>query len=301
MSSQPASFVLHIGMPKTATTSLQAEVYPRIAERTAYAYAGLLQPQAEVKQPKVMSHLHQFFSHGADEAELRAALDEKIADGPLIISHESVLSSTVGAPWHDRVRRVGTLMRDYSPQVYVTVRHPLEAMHSYYVEHFIDAPSGRNTDFATAFTQDPRLQLYRYATSMPLIEEAFGTRPIVETMGDVVSGNSAFLRSLVGGSDYLSSDMRQHNVKNRKGGATHFDNVTLKDRLRLMVYSTPIGDSVLLRGLISKLRAPLSLLDKVQTGRVSVPEMTADERSQYLQELLPDIAYMRDEYGVDFG
>lgn len=288
-------------MPKTATTTFQAEVFPYIARHSSFQYGGLLQPEGKVRQPALISQLHRYFSYGDGEDSLRQLVQERLSDGPLIISHESILSSSVGASWHERVDRVGRLMKEFDPVVYLTVRHPLDAMHSYFVEHYLDTPSGKRSNFRAAFWNDVRLQIYRYASSLPEIEKAFGTRPIVETMKEIVSGQSKFLKQLNDGEDYLHPKMRQHNVKKRSEGHTQFDDVTLRDRLRMLVYATPVGDSAGARRIIGGLARRLPMLDRISAGSVTVPALKESEKSQFLEELSVDIEYISRNFGIEFG
>lgn len=292
--------VLHIGLPKTGSTTLQADVFPYLAEKSDLNYIGLWQP-ARGKQHPLTSALHRWFANGEQASEARALLAEWVGRSRLLISNEAIHSSTVTADWRLRVQRVAELTVRYDVCYYLCVREPAAAMFSYFAEHFVDAPTGHFSRFSDAAQRDPRLQIYRYKATIPYLQSVLGDRLVIEAYEDVFRGRSDFLASLTPDGRPFPEAIGRHNVKQGTAEAVVLrESATLRDRLRQAVYATPIGQSRWARGVIASMAPVTRALDRVRLGRVEVPRPSEAEFARLRETLREDIIYLRDHFGIDY-
>lgn len=293
--------VFHIGLPKTGTTTLQADVFPFIAEKSAYRYIGLWQPQRKIKQHPLMSAIYRWFANGEGFPHLSDLLREMSHDSLLLISNECVLSTNIHSDWQLRVQRLARLLDDHEITFYLTVREPTRAMFSYYVEHHLDAPAGHYRGFSQAVERDPRLEIYRYGTLFPTLEAMLGRSIIVEAYEDVFAGKSDFLASLTADGKPFPESIGRHNAKRTTTDVVVAGNAaTLRDRLRQTVYATPIGRSRWARRAVASLAPITSSLDRVKLGPAGVPKPSASDFATLRAALRDDVAYLRERFGIDY-
>ena len=293
--------ILHIGMPKTGTTTLQYNVFPHIAEKTSIKYLGLLQPHKERKQHPAMSALHNWFMHGKDEKILISELERAQEYGPIFLSNETILSSNIHSSWCSRIERLSGIVEKFDMTIYLSIRDPVLAMHSYFCEQYLNAPSQHHATFFGELLHGDLLKIYKYAYSIPFIEETFRRNIVVESYEDIIlKQKSQFLSSLVSDGHAFPTDIGEYNKKLRSNGKIIFEKSTFRDVLRRRVYSGRIGRSTLARKVVARMGFALDFLDLVKMPPVVIPALTEHEVETLRRDLQADIEYVASRYAIIF-
>lgn len=141
---------LHIGPPKTATSSLQAAIQDCCPERIAYF--GVQQPRIDfsrVIETPLRYCAETIYLKCAypdlvlSKVELLTTIQNQLAHGKTgCISEEMFLTDhPEGVKWQEKIKRLGSLLRHHSATPLITLRHPLHATQSLYRELFTSLPS----------------------------------------------------------------------------------------------------------------------------------------------------------------
>lgn len=128
--------ILHLGLPKTATSSLQQDMFPFLKDRH---FIGAQSPRDYVKQTAFFKTISAYVTQEKGNLkELRSALRAHIdAHGPVLISEECFVIGAgqhEGETWQTRIRRLEELTVGFSREVWVTLRSWRAGVESYYFE-----------------------------------------------------------------------------------------------------------------------------------------------------------------------
>lgn len=124
---------LHIGPPKTATTSLQV-AFERLSH-PRYSYGGTFQPR-ERNTGSLAHQLHRAVGEGAPALPAQvAAVEAKLAEGGIVLISEEMLSlRQEGVATAAKIARLGRLFSGLPVTVLATLRDPVEALPSLFQE-----------------------------------------------------------------------------------------------------------------------------------------------------------------------
>lgn len=151
---------LHIGPPKTATTSLQVAL--ETLEHPDYVYGGTLQPR-DRNAGSLANDLHLALLEDA-HAGARAveALGKLLAAGKTVMISEEMLSlEQRGITTAAKIGRLGVLLKGLPTTVLITLRQPAEALPSLYQELYRGLPRDMQRDFPL-FCSSGRAACFEY-------------------------------------------------------------------------------------------------------------------------------------------
>lgn len=190
--------VVHIGPPKTATTSLQFFLQNMQIENTAYV--GVFQPRHENKERnELRDNLFDFLRHGRErKRKIVKMLIDKVQCRNLIFSEEMILH---GPNWKKKIRHLSELLEEYPHIVKVCVRDPASSIPSYYQEMYERlSPQLRNS--YPAFVNSSYADIYDYENVYCHLQESgivnvecFTFENLIEgklTVDDFVHGHSLY-------------------------------------------------------------------------------------------------------------
>ena len=135
------TFFLHIGLHKTATTSLQAALFPNIS---GVNYIGRYAEGPIYGDPLYYRIIKYAFSPNSptekDQKFLQHIIFSRLQKEKLLLSDEwftsdyDQLFGLKSCSWQEKVYRLGRVLRDVPVKVLVTTREPVEAVYSMYCE-----------------------------------------------------------------------------------------------------------------------------------------------------------------------
>ena len=160
-------FVFHIGLPKTATTSLQYDYFPQLVYSNQALYIGLNQPRHLCRQSQAYHSINNYISGDSTLESARSVLDALSANYKVIIfSDEMILVSSAYASWQTKLARLATLVHCYDFRILLAVRDPINASISYYVERY---SSFFSKSYSECFQKENDFQIYNYSYLLDLI------------------------------------------------------------------------------------------------------------------------------------
>lgn len=205
---------VHIGLPKTATTTLQIDFFPNFSGCNI-GYLGVFQPRTE-QQSDLYKSISAAVSTGLLISEARTKLKCLLdTSGYFVLSEEMFTVSDRSASWRVKLKRLNEILGELDYAILITVREPVSAMFSYYVELF-DQFSTTGKCFLELAKYDERMQIYHYGK---LTDAVFGCferdRVFVKQFEEVVDGQLVDWGRLIASTELLGSGIaiRNHNTK----------------------------------------------------------------------------------------
>lgn len=193
-----AKVYLHIGLPKTATTSLQIDYFPFVSDEE-YFYAGVNQPRKS-NSSELYYLLNQVVATGKNIDLAQSETRKVISQGKsLVLSDEMFLVSSQSVTWQTKLERLISVFEVFDYKILLTVRDPVKAMFSFYTEMY-----SRYSNFQYGWewlaenNNDFRVYHYEYLLNF-LTKRVAASRVKVWKFEDIVSGD------LSGVDDFLDS------------------------------------------------------------------------------------------------
>lgn len=294
--------IIHIGLPKTATTSLQRCVFSQ-EHKGQWNYCGIRQPRNQ-KQDKLYLALmnaldcreQQFESKRKDFVDAYSRLS---TSKPLLISEEMVCIDTA-VRWQEKLERLGTLTGNGETKILVTVRDSSEGAFSLYAElfHYI---RNKYESFHDFFENSNQARIFRYDEIIPCLENQFGRENIVLVPFEFLREENKFLGKIGEqlGFDLKGVQLPLTNGKSKEKYGIRPHPITVADASR-QVSNWCYRRSAIF-GKLSRLLIKLSFLSKCKIelpwGNTLIPypdfaplKMAVRESSDWL----------RDHYGLDY-
>lgn len=210
---------VHIGLPKTATTSLQTDCFPRIA-RDDIEYLGVFQPRDESIQNEIYWAFAKALTRSGKSADLRESIARRLEAKTLIFSEEMITVSEPKSSWKEKLANLSMILEGFDYEIIVTVREPVEAMFSYYCEVYPLLGPGRHS-FVDAALRNETMQIFHYDKLFSELSRHFEiARLHFFKFEDLVINDAGALDELVTGTrtSILSAPLPNLNHRSRMEG-----------------------------------------------------------------------------------
>lgn len=130
-----AKIFVHIGLPKTATTTLQRQVFSNISNESLN-YLGVYQPR-ESKQNSLYNYFYRAIYTGKKIDKVQKLIEIELNKGRnLLISEEMIVLSTFENKWRANIKNLYQIIKPFDYLIIVTVREPASAMFSFYAQRY---------------------------------------------------------------------------------------------------------------------------------------------------------------------
>lgn len=164
--------LVHIGLPKTATTTLQQQVFPTVAQATSgLIYCGVKQPRGEQES----TGLYRVFMDAMALGDFDTFHEEvdRLEEAECLLFSEEMLTVTDNVQrWEDRLKNLSSLLESYDYRILITVRDPIAAIYSYYLERY-EFFKQEYPEFSVDIQDHAAMSIYRYASFFPMVETLF--------------------------------------------------------------------------------------------------------------------------------
>lgn len=291
--------IIHPGLPKTATTTLQFELFPAIVG-SEWDYAGILQPRDTRDQNELFRAMYRAVVSGENIQSANSTLKSRLAERPILISEEIFTASTVESTWREKLDRLRQVTQGTDLSLLFTVREPRAAIFSNYVETIRNVYVGGNDPFSIETANEDRMAIYRYRTFFGVVEQLFDCEIEVCDWKDVLQGKCRLLEQhfpLWEGFDFHDlSAVRRNSKRATDKAVTISGNYTARDAMRRLLASGSTKRPDWTRSRL--VQALAKGLDRISFGRKDVPRPSDDLARQMDELLADDIAFVRDRYGV---
>lgn len=141
--------IVHIGPPKTGTTSLQ--YYLQALERNDIYYCGVFQPRTT--NDSIAYEVYRYCNESSDNhskvEELKERISKRLNEFEyVVISEEGLVLETSKSTWQEKIIRLNNLLSSYAPSILFFTRDIVSALPSYYQEVYKALPPELQVDFA---------------------------------------------------------------------------------------------------------------------------------------------------------
>ena len=200
----------HIGLPKTATTSLQFDYFPYV-DNENFLYLGVTQPRGRYENDSLYEFIFKAIYSGKGIEKVSKLICERIEKEKksLIISDEIFTVSTGDISWRDKVERIGELVKPLDYRILVTVREPASAMHSFYIERYQKFRNESDTFVDLALSKED-FEIYKYEGFFKYLDLNFEKENVYcQTFENILIGDFDRVSSFLGYPEMESSRIDQ--------------------------------------------------------------------------------------------
>jgi hypothetical protein len=216
----PGKLVIHVGLPKTATTTLQSDWFPLLEEQAGVRYLGVRQPRTSEQDPVYVECMRAIHEPAA-LAQARLLLEGVLRESRVVVwSEEMLTAGNAAMSWPTKLERLGALVRGLDYLILCGIRDPVEASFSYFVEKhskFVD----QSMSFEKAAIEDDAMAVYRYGRLLEVLDSVFpAERTFFIGFHDITAGHLERLADKMGveGGQVPSKLLPNRNAKSRAAG-----------------------------------------------------------------------------------
>lgn len=156
--------IIHIGPPKTGTTSIQSALAGDLPDNIAFL--GAFQPRT-LNGPTLCSELNDYSRGGlhiGDDRliQFREKLDANMRAGMIsVVVEEVLLDSSQKIPWDQKLKNLHGFVAPYNPVISIALRHPLQGIPSLHKE-FYPALGRLQRRSILLFSRSHQCQVFNY-------------------------------------------------------------------------------------------------------------------------------------------
>jgi hypothetical protein len=219
--------IFHIGLPKTATTTLQRGVFQQL-DQNSIEYLGVRQPR-EQQQDLLYVELMRCISSPDASPEIKLSVKKLLIKKqnevakPIVLSEEMISVDSGGLTWQEKYKNLADILCDLNYRIIITVREPVSALYSLYVELYSTVSISHDSliDF---FQNCNTAKIYRYGALYELLAKCFGPEKLVFLPFEGISQPHEYvtqLKKAIGLSDNIDIKLRHENQKKSNGQGTY--------------------------------------------------------------------------------
>jgi hypothetical protein len=296
--------VLHLGLPKTATTLLQKNVFSQLDSHIDYL--GVIQPRT-VEQDRLFVEIMQAikldlnsFTNQLDD--LKKKLDSRIVGSasPFLLSDECICIDSLfdggSTNWQEKFQRLGMIFESYHLNILVTIRNPVSAVFSYYVECYqlLRSKYEGVVDFAS---KSNNARIYDYAYLDQIIEGAFKYKDINYVPFELIE-NKTFVKNVLNKLDFdFGIDFYTPLVNSKKHSSNGIKLSQGEPRLFFsLIKKVPIISLVYNKYRITLLKK----IDFIINKKIVVSKMTSSEKDELLRIYSEATKFAEKKVGVKY-
>lgn len=290
---------VHVGLPKTATSTLQTEVFP-VLEGKDFIYLGVDGLRRPGESSPTYVKFMEAVNNGNGISQLRDALHLLLQKTNLLLSDELMVVSSITTSWQQKLARVGEVLAGFDYQIIVSVREPVAAMFSYYVELY---PRFSKYEFPQCALSHNDMYIYHYDKLLMELEKNFDSdRLVFIRFEDVIENNiDALLNILVGSRRDFKISYGNHNGREKKGGRVISQNSVTPYALLLEFYrDKKIKDIKIIHWLATRLKKFLLVIDKVKLKNVAIDQPAAEEVIYIKTRISNESTALSSRFGIKY-
>jgi hypothetical protein len=275
---------VHIGLPKTATTSLQQDLFPRFE---GVKYFGVTHPRSSNYDPGTVYGAFMIGMYTGDTQFFEAALQQCDPAEGVLISEEMITVGTERADWQRNLKNVRRLLGQHDYRLLITVRDPLDAMYSYYVERY-DYFRETYKVFDQRIIQSFNMGIYRYQSFLKFLKDEFDfDRIFLADYSNIITGQFFEIERFLNEELPVNIEIRHRNSK-----AKNAARVYVKNRGSLYGLISEFARARVGSGFLKVCARGIGLIVKpvlqLVSWRRGVPSLSVQQKEKYRSMLVED-------------
>lgn len=296
-----AKIFVHVGLPKTATTTLQSELFPHTGEWNV-KYLGTVQPRT-LEQSAQYLNIVQAINSGIIENS-RDEIEQILANGQsLLFSEEMTLVSQAGVDWRTKLKNLASLLKGLDYTLIVTVREPVSAMFSYYVELYSQF-SKEKKSFLELAKHDPRMEIFHYNKLFNEISYRFDIdRVFVKQFEEIIANDLNDLCELISPQSDLNSRFELKKANAKKSTVTYIytgKTLTVAGLLSRIVGKIGMGESGFIAHVRQYAKPLVKILNSISIGEMKVAALTETDRQELKRFIKNESNILSRLYGINY-
>lgn len=294
-----AKIFVHIGLPKTATTTLQTDLFPNIVSDNLI-YLGIRQPRNGMEQDIVYKKFMTAVNCGERinevKIDIKNYLDKNIS---LIVSEEMI----VVREWKTKVQNLERIINEFDYEIILTVRSPEKAILSYYIELYEREFKDLRANFNDLALRHEYFKIYHYKYFLDFLESIFPEKRIhIYKFEDIVKNNIGNLIYLFGETK-TDIKLQIHNSKLKHG-----NNIIKKEQLSVFIYVSNFIEKLWIKNFLREIISPkiynylkyrfiITINKKVKLSN----DITKEDLDKLRYQLTEDISFLKSKYNIDYN
>lgn len=297
-----AKVLIHIGLPKTATSSLQRYIFPELGQY-GIRYLGVNQPRGEGNH-LLYNELTAAINTGDGLEECRQLIEQAIENGESILLSEEMLTVfSHRKTWKEKTQILADILNGLDYRILITVREPTSALFSYYVECYKDFYNPA-VPFIEVALKNPHMAIFQYDHLLKHIFSIFEKpRVYVVPFEKIIRNDMCGIHKFLGLSDSSLELPKLHDY-NSKLSDEEFVYSGLKYNIWWVLFKRfePLSvNHASSHPKVQKLiRSIYKRLAWISWGEVKVSKPLEDEINLLQDKLKSGNQYLSKNYGIDF-
>lgn len=288
--------ILHIGLPKTATSTLQKHYFPLA---TSHSYIGINQPRALTRNTlcnaigKAVSS-PEVSERSANQAKAKRLLDRSRES--ILFSEEMVLVNGYRI-WTEKLVELHAIFKDYPYEILLTIRNPWICAFSLFVEIYHDKFNTCH-EFYKFWDECSQAQIFRYRTLVTTVQQIFEGRPIHVAAFEHFTKNPSALFREIGVELASMPDFRKLNENSKRKAEEGIYTNPGSDRIRDLIVQRMSQNEFPGQKLVRKLSK--NMIRGRLNFRVSKPSVLIPypDFERAIAESQPHLTWLDREYGI---
>lgn len=290
--------ILHIGLPKTATSTLQTHFFPH---STNYHYIGVNQPRSRPNDP-LYNHITKAIgsiceNDRAYQIQKAAELLNKTTQN-ILFSEEMVLVDGHKS-WTQKLEVLNLIFSKHPHKILLTLRRPWDCAFSLYVEMRADMQPSYPT-FYEFWEKSNQAGIFRYRTLISTIQNIFGDSDIhIATFEKVISDPYEMFQDI----GVLLADfpnIRELNVnaktKSQSGIYTNPSRIKIRDLIIKKIDNSKSPFKKQTRKLVKNIiRGRLNFKIQSPSKLITYPDF-----EKVIEDCRTDLDWLKNNHGVSF-
>ena len=194
--STPPQAILHIGLPKTATTALQRHYFPALPKHR-FTYIGTAQPRPDHPSgtyKSIMAAVESPADCLADRVNDAQAMLAMLPQQKTLVFSEELITVDGVVSWQEKIDRLHQVFAMYTCTILITIREPVSGLFSLYVELYRSLE--RRFPTLVEFAESNQAQIFDFRYLAAVARQAFRTTSIVLIPFEDLKPGGGFLSRL---------------------------------------------------------------------------------------------------------
>lgn len=290
---------VHIGLPKTATSTLQTDVFPKLQDERL-KYLGVDGDRKEGKSSEIYYQFMDAVESGGEIESIRSKISDSLRECDLLLSEEMLTVSSAMVPWQVKLDRVAEILSGFDYTVIVSVREPVSALFSYYVELY---PRFAKMGFVESAMSHNDMFIYHYEKLLQKLNQAYGFERLHFVRFEDIAQNNIepLIRLLKGNREYGEIKYGRHNSRVKENGKVVSRYKVTPYTLLVTAYrKMGLRNIKLMHRVAYAAKRQLSMLDKITLRAVKVAPPSENEIAVLKASMLEEGNALSSRFGIRY-